>query len=118
MQTSGALKVSQRNHAKVSEAIESETFDEETIESEELERRPVGRPILFRDEYVEWAYKLCLLGATDVELADFFEVSEDTIYRWKKVRPEFSEAVRRGKANADAEVAAIDKTCHENLGSC
>lgn len=105
-QSSKVSKVSQGNHAKVSETIESETFNEETIEGEEPERRPVGRPTLFRDDYVEQAYKLCLLGATDAELADFFEVSEDTIYEWKKVRPEFSEALRRGKAEADAEVAA------------
>lgn len=105
-QSSKVSKVSQGNHAKVLETIESETFDEETIEGEEPERRSVGRPTLFRDEYVEQAYKLCLLGATDAELADFFEVSEDTIYEWKKVRPEFSEALRRGKAEADAEVAA------------
>lgn len=79
---------------------------DEDIESEQEEARSVGRPTLFRDDHVEQAYKLCLLGATDAELADFFEVSEDTIYEWKKVRPEFSEALRRGKAEADAEVAA------------
>jgi hypothetical protein len=31
-----------------------------------------GRPTKYKEEYNEQAYKLCLLGATDKELADFF----------------------------------------------
>jgi DNA-binding XRE family transcriptional regulator len=34
---------------------------------------------LRREEYDEQARKLCLLGATDAELADFFGVSEQTL---------------------------------------
>ena len=29
---------------------------------------PIGRPTKYKDEYVEQAYKLCLLGHTDEEL--------------------------------------------------
>jgi len=54
---------------------------------------------------VKQAYKLCLLGATDKQLADFFEVNTDTIYAWKKIYPEFSESIKRGKSMADAKVA-------------
>lgn len=104
-QSSKVSKVSQGNHAKVSETIESETFDEEAIAGEEPERRSVGRPTLFRDEYVERAYKLCLLGATDAELADFFEVCERTINTWKEDYPEFLQSLKAGKASADAAVA-------------
>jgi len=104
-QSSKVSKVSQGNHAKVSETIESETFDEEAIAVEEPERRSVGRPTLFRDEYVEQAYKLCLLGATDAELADFFEVCERTINTWKEDYPEFLQSLKAGKASADAAVA-------------
>lgn len=68
LKSSKVSKVSHGNHAKVSETIESETFGEEAIEGGEPERRSIGRPTLFRDEYVEQAYKLCLLGATDAEL--------------------------------------------------
>jgi hypothetical protein len=64
-----------------------------------------GRPSLYKEEYPKQARKLGLLGATDKEIADFFEVSEDTIYEWKKAHPEFSEALKEGKAQADAEVA-------------
>lgn len=64
-----------------------------------------GRPTLYKPEYDEQARKLCLLGATDAELGDFFEVSEDTINEWKKVYPEFSVSVKKGKTQADANVA-------------
>ncbi len=66
---------------------------------------PEGRPTKYNPSYNEQAYKLCLLGCTDSELADFFEVNEDTIHEWKKVHPEFSESLIKGKKIADAEVA-------------
>lgn len=64
-----------------------------------------GRDSLYRPEYADQARKLCLLGATDEELADFFEVAVSTVYLWKKKHPAFSEAIRAGKIKADAEVA-------------
>ena len=64
----------------------------------------VGRPSEYRDEYAEQAAKLCALGATDFELANFFQVHTATIYRWKNLYPAFCEAVIAGKENADARV--------------
>lgn len=64
----------------------------------------VGRPTLFKDEYVEQARKLCLLGATDRELADFFNVAESTINLWKLKYSEFSESLKSGKEAADERV--------------
>jgi len=46
-----------------------------------------------------------LLGATDEELAGFFEVATSTISKWKLDYPEFSEALKAGKALADTDVA-------------
>ena len=60
---------------------------------------------LHKDEYDEQAYKLCLLGATDKELGDFFNVTEQTINNWKKDFPAFFESIKRGKIDADARVA-------------
>jgi len=68
-------------------------------------RKKVGRPTKFKEEYCEMARKFCLLGATDKELADLFEVSEDTITEWKKVYPEFSLSIKKGKDIADSNVA-------------
>lgn len=64
-----------------------------------------GRPTDFKEEYIDLAYKFCLLGATDVELASFFDVSEATINNWKIKHPEFLESIKRGKAISDAKVA-------------
>lgn len=53
---------------------------------------------------VEQARKLCLLGATDQEVADFFDVSTRTIYRWKALHDAFCQALKAGKAEADDRV--------------
>lgn len=64
-----------------------------------------GRPSEYREEYANEAYKLCLLGATDKALADFFGVAESTINKWKIDHKEFSESLKGGKDDADATVA-------------
>jgi hypothetical protein len=64
-----------------------------------------GRPTDYREEYNLQVEKLCKLGATDAEIANFFEVDEATINRWKIVHTEFCESIKRGKILADAEVA-------------
>lgn len=64
-----------------------------------------GQPTLYKPEYAEQARKLCLLGSIDMELADFFEVHIDTIYEWKLVHEQFSDAIKQGKEQADANVA-------------
>lgn len=65
----------------------------------------VGRPSKLEPSMLEQVEKLCLLGATDAEIADFFHVHVDTIHEWKKVHPKFSDALRNGKELADANVA-------------
>lgn len=63
-----------------------------------------GRPTKYKPEYDEQAYKLCLLGHTDAELAAFFEVSEATINNWKIDFPSFLESIKKGKEISDGEV--------------
>lgn len=65
----------------------------------------LGRPTLYKKEYAKQAYKLCLLGLTDEELAKFFEVNVSTINEWKHKHAEFSESLKKGKAIADGNVA-------------
>jgi len=65
-----------------------------------------GRPTSFKQEYIDLAYKCCLLGATDKQLSDFFNVAESTINLWKLKQPKFSDALKRGKTLADANVAS------------
>jgi hypothetical protein len=61
----------------------------------------MGRPTLYRPEYAEQAAKLCKLGATDADLADFFGVTTRTIERWRSSREDFCRAVTIGKDEAD-----------------
>lgn len=63
-----------------------------------------GRPTDYRPEFAEQAAKLCALGATDYELADFFGVDTRTIYRWKNVHADFCQSVTCGKEAADERV--------------
>jgi DNA-binding XRE family transcriptional regulator len=64
-----------------------------------------GRPTKYKEEYAEQVYKLCLLGATDKEMADIIGVSEQTFNAWKGKHKEFMESLTRGKDLADAEIA-------------
>lgn len=63
------------------------------------------RASTYKPEYDQTAYKLCLLGCTDEELATFFEIHVDTIYEWKKKHQSFTESINKGKQIADADVA-------------
>lgn len=69
------------------------------------EKATVGRPTDYKECYNEQARKLCLLGYTDEELADFFNVATSTIYNWKNQYPAFLEAIKSGKEFADSDVA-------------
>lgn len=65
----------------------------------------VGRPTKYKEEYVELAFKFCLLGATNDKLAELFEVSPSTIDLWIAEHEEFSGSVKAARFQADAEVA-------------
>lgn len=63
-----------------------------------------GRPSAFRGEFVAQAKKLCKLGATDLDLAEFFEVDVSTIWRWSTKYDTFRSALKSGKESADDRV--------------
>lgn len=65
---------------------------------------PAGRPSSYSPGYVKQAEKLAALGATDIEIADFFDVDVRTIYRWKHDHDEFCQALNVGKTKADERV--------------
>lgn len=62
--------------------------------------------MVYNEDRPRQAYKLALLGATDKQVADVMGVSIQTIDTWKRDRPEFAEALMRGKDQADMEVAS------------
>lgn len=63
-----------------------------------------GRPSSYSKAFAKQAEKLCALGATDQEVADFFEVDVRTVYRWKHDHTEFCQALKAGKDAADERV--------------
>jgi hypothetical protein len=65
----------------------------------------MGRPTLYKPEYADLAHNYCLLGATNDELAGFFDVAPRTVDNWLSVHAEFATAVRNGRAAADASIA-------------
>lgn len=64
----------------------------------------MARPSSYKAEYAAQAAKLCKLGATDEDLADFFGVSIRTIANWKTAHEEFLHALKGGKSEADDRV--------------
>lgn len=68
----------------------------------------------YKQAYNQQAYRLCLLGATDKHLADFFGVSEQTINNWKMAHDDFFESIKVGKMMADANVA--ESLYHRSIG--
>jgi hypothetical protein len=64
-----------------------------------------GRPTLYKPDYARQAHDHCLLGATNAELAALFEVAPRTIDNWIASNAPFAQAVRDGRAAADAHVA-------------
>jgi len=77
-----------------------------TKPKKEEEKKKRGRKTDYKEEYSNQVIKLCLLGATDKEIADFFGVSEKTLNTWKKKYPEFLQSLKKGKDVADANVAS------------
>ena len=67
--------------------------------------KKTGAPTKYREEFAEQAYKFCLLGADDERLAQLFGVHVAQIHRWKLRHPAFRDALKNGKAVADATVA-------------
>jgi hypothetical protein len=64
------------------------------------------RKTKYNPDFDKQACELCLMGATDDILAEFFQVHKDTINEWKRRHKSFSDSLRRGKLEADSQVAA------------
>lgn len=64
-----------------------------------------GRPTKLTPEIIKQAENYCALGATDIELAEFFEVAVSTIYCWRNSSPQFSEATALGKEASNERVS-------------
>lgn len=66
--------------------------------------KAMGRPSKYRPEFVEQAKKLCRLGATDIEIADFFGITVRTLFNWKNEHDDFFHALNESKTIPDERV--------------
>jgi len=64
-----------------------------------------GAPTKYHERFNDEVFKLCLLGAIDEDIADFFNIKKSTLNNWKKRHPKFMASITRGKIDADANVA-------------
>lgn len=64
-----------------------------------------GQPTKYKEEFPEQAARLAILGLTNEGLAKYFDVSLSTIGKWIAEIPEFSDALKKGRVDADADVA-------------
>lgn len=76
----------------------------EGLKADRSNKRKPGRPTAFKPEFVKQAEKLSKLGATDMQLADFFEVTVATLNNWKLRYPQFFASLKTAKAEADKSV--------------
>ncbi|MGP1667722.1 MAG: hypothetical protein ACTS5I_17855 [Rhodanobacter sp.] len=60
---------------------------------------------MYKPEYADQVEGLCKLGATDEDIAEFFDVVPSTVNLWKQKHPEFSESIKKGKTLADIRMA-------------
>lgn len=65
---------------------------------------PGGRPTEYDESCVAVAREMARIGATEFEIARALEVSTVTIWTWKKKHPEFLNALKIGKDEADDRV--------------
>lgn len=64
-----------------------------------------GRKTLWDPRFVKLGYELALLGATVPRMAAVFGVAAKTVELWMRQKPEFIGALKKGREDADANVA-------------
>lgn len=67
--------------------------------------KKTGRPTKYTPDMARLARGVCLLGAKNVELAAFLQISTSTLDAWMNEHPEFKQAVKEGREEADNKVA-------------
>jgi hypothetical protein len=66
----------------------------------------IGRPSKYRPWMIQRARELTAGGCTPFQVAKGIGISEVTLYEWRGRYPEFSEALRIGKENANQRVVS------------
>ena len=70
--------------------------------TETTEKRPVGRPSLYKPEYCEEVIALGKIGKSVEQIASRLGFSLRTMYEWRDVHEEFSHALTEAKEHEQA----------------
>lgn len=73
-------------------------------------KAPVGRPTLYKKEYVEMVKDHMAEGYSFESFAGLIRVNVDTLYEWEKVHQEFSDAKKIARA---LQLLANEKTLND-----
>ncbi len=65
-----------------------------------------GRPAVYSEDIDENVRRLCLLGLSDTEIAEYLQISRKTMWDWDNAHPTFVNARAEGRVKADAKVAS------------
>lgn len=96
---SAADRAEKRSKGVIEEITKAE-IDPVIIQADEIKTK-LGRPPKYRKEFARIAGALCRRGATDLELAEEFDVTTVTIWRWTVQHEEFCSAVKVAKNSFD-----------------
>lgn len=66
-------------------------------------RKPLWEQLNMEDR-LEAVKGWALEGSTDIEMMEMLGVKKDTFYQWKKDKPEFSEAIKKGRFESNGEI--------------
>lgn len=61
---------------------------------------PAGQPTKYKPEYCDLVIEKMSEGFSQEACAGFIGVATDTLFEWKNVHPEFSDAIREGLAKS------------------
>lgn len=78
------------------------------------QKRKVGRPSKYPfNVTLEQIELITMLGATDTQMSEILGISEATLNNYKRDHPEFLEAIKKGKREADARVikSLFERAC-------
>lgn len=77
------------------------------LQAEEEQEQALGfnAKSQYQPGFARRAQDYCMLGATNAELAELFEVTERTIEKWMVELPRFKRCVQNGRTGADVSVS-------------
>lgn len=58
----------------------------------------MGRPTKYQDDFPEVARRLCIIGCSDQQIAEFLGVNLISVRRWMMIYPDFCSAMTRNAA--------------------